>query len=118
VDDDSRQRLMEEGRQAFNRGEFFEAHEFWEEVWNEIDDPDRTWVQGLIQIATGLHKLASGRPDVCLTLLQKALAKLTEVPLVLDGFATRALRDDAARLYHAVARREAVVATTLKLARG
>ena len=108
---------MEEGRQAFNRGEFFEAHEFWEEVWNEIDDPDRTWVQGLIQIATGLHKLSSGRPDVCLTLFQKALAKLADAPAVLDGYAVGALRDDAARLYHKVTRREPVDAKAIQLAR-
>src|SRR5262249_13857653 len=46
-----RRRLMDQGRAAFNRGEFYEAHEFWEEVWNEIDDPERLWVQGMIQVA-------------------------------------------------------------------
>jgi predicted metal-dependent hydrolase len=90
---------MEEGRRAFNRGEFYEAHEFWEEVWNEIDDPERAWVQGMIQIATGLHKLVRERPDVCRTLLAKALAKLDDAPATLDGYGLATLRADATRLY-------------------
>jgi predicted metal-dependent hydrolase len=86
---------MREGREAFNRGEFFEAHEFWEEVWNVVDDPDRRWIQGMIQIATGLHKLAGQKPDVAITLLQKALAKLHDCPRTLDGFALGAMRTQA-----------------------
>ena len=44
MDEAERQRLMEAGRAAFNRGEFYEAHEHWEDVWNEVDDPERTWI--------------------------------------------------------------------------
>ena len=94
MDRDERLRLMNEGQRAFNRGEFYEAHEFWEEVWNEIDDPERQWVQGMIQIATGLHKLTRDRPDVCRTLLVKALAKL-EGASELDGYDLPRLREDA-----------------------
>src|SRR3954452_824676 len=108
MDESERRRLMEEGRGAFNRGEFYEAHEFWEDVWNEIDDPDRTWVQGMIQIATGLHKLQRDRPDVCMTLLAKALTKLTDSPAALDGYALGKLRDDAIRVYHSLDHREKV----------
>jgi predicted metal-dependent hydrolase len=106
MDREQRRELMAAGRGAFNRGEFFEAHEFWEEVWDVADDPDRTWIQGLIQVATGLHKLAHGRPDVCRTLLHKALAKLHDVPGALDGLAAGRLRDQAAELLAALERRE------------
>jgi predicted metal-dependent hydrolase len=105
MDRDERLRLMNEGQRAFNRGEFYEAHEFWEEVWNEIDDPERQWVQGMIQIATGLHKLTRDRPDVCRTLLVKALAKL-EGASELDGYDLPRLREDAAALLAAIDRRE------------
>ena len=96
--DDDRRRLMSDGRNAFNRGEFYEAHEFWEEVWNEIDDPDRTWVQGLIQIATGLHKLSRDQRAVARTLLEKALRKLGDAPAALDGFDVAQLRADATQV--------------------
>ena len=51
-----------EGRSAFNRGEYFQAHELWEEAWKELDGVDRILVQGLIQIAAGLHHLQQRRP--------------------------------------------------------
>jgi uncharacterized protein len=108
MDSTERKRLMDEGRRAFNRGEFYESHELWEEVWDVIDDPDRLWVQGMIQIATGLHKLSRDRPDVCRTLLTKALAKLADAPPALDGFDLARLRADAEAVLAAIARQEKV----------
>jgi hypothetical protein len=76
---------MEQGRAAFNRGEFFLAHELWEELWLELRElPDRSRalrlrVQGLIQIAAGLHHLQGGRRRPATTLLCRGLAKLTPV---------------------------------------
>src|SRR5438552_14835998 len=100
--DEERVALMAKGRAAFNAGEFYEAHEFWEEVWNEIDAPARTWVQGLIQVATALHKLAAGRDDVCATLLAKALGKLAGAPDALDGVDVAAARTGAERILAAI----------------
>ena len=45
MEESRRRALLIEGRDAFNRGEYYEAHEHWEDVWNEIDDPERTWAQ-------------------------------------------------------------------------
>jgi predicted metal-dependent hydrolase len=86
-------RLLEEGRRAFNRGEFYEAHEFWEEVWNVIDDPERTWIQGLIQAATGLHKLVREQYTPARTLFAKALAKLADAPPDFAGYDVGKLRE-------------------------
>src|SRR5437762_3525728 len=48
------------GAQLFNRGEFWEAHEAWEAVWNEAraaGDPAGTaCAQGLIQVAAAFLK--------------------------------------------------------------
>ncbi len=66
-----RRELMAEGRAAFNRGEFYEAHEHWEEVWLEVDDPDHRWIQGPT-------RPASRR-------LGRALDKLSDAPDTLDG---------------------------------
>jgi predicted metal-dependent hydrolase len=38
----------------FNEGNFFEAHEVWEEIWTECRDPSRLFYQGLIQAAVCL----------------------------------------------------------------
>jgi predicted metal-dependent hydrolase len=38
----------------FNRGDFFEAHEAWEDVWVDCAGEERVFYQGLIQAAVGL----------------------------------------------------------------
>src|SRR5262245_9666133 len=85
MDAQTRRRLMHEGAAAFRRGEFYEAHELWEEVWDVADDPDRRFIQGMIQLATGLHKLARGRSDLTLGLFERAFKKLEDAPAELDG---------------------------------
>ncbi len=75
--DDSEQ--LEPGRAAFNRGEYFLAHELWEEVWRKVDDADRRLcVQGLIQIAAGLHHLQQHRAGPAAGLLRKGLEKVSK----------------------------------------
>lgn len=50
--------LLEEGLLLFNEGNFYDAHEVWEDLWRETVDPLRkTCYQGLIQAAVGLHHL-------------------------------------------------------------
>jgi hypothetical protein len=44
----------------FNAGDFFEAHEVWEDLWAESHGDDRRFVQGLIQAAVGLFHFSSG----------------------------------------------------------
>ena len=106
---------MARGREAFNRGEFFEAHELWEEVWNESDDPERTWIQGLIQVATALHKLGRGRDDVCEILLRKALPKLASAPTELTGVDVESARGGAKRVLDGIAAGRAPEPTSVRV---
>jgi uncharacterized protein len=71
---------IEAGRSAFNRGQFFEAHELWEEVWRGLEGDPRTQLQGLIQVAAGLHHLGRQRPRPAARLLKKGLEKLRPDP--------------------------------------
>ena len=64
------------GRAAFNRQEFFAAHELWEVAWHQLRGDERRFVQGLIQLAAALHHLQGHRPRPAERLLTKALAKL------------------------------------------
>jgi predicted metal-dependent hydrolase len=69
---------LERGRAAFNRGEYFHAHELWEEVWRELAGVERSLMQGLIQIAAGLHHLQQRRPRPAAGLLRKGLDKISQ----------------------------------------
>lgn len=49
-----------EGIAFFNECEFFEAHEVWEDLWADVEGPDRRFYQGLIQLAVCLHHFGNG----------------------------------------------------------
>jgi len=68
--------LLAPGRAAFNRGDFFAAHELWETVWRELAGDDHAVVQGLIQVAAGLHHAQRGRPRPAARLLARGASKL------------------------------------------
>lgn len=48
------------GIEFFNRCDFFEAHEAWEELWTDYQGPSRKFYQGLIQAAVALHHFGNG----------------------------------------------------------
>jgi predicted metal-dependent hydrolase len=53
---DQRRRLIREGIEQFRRGEYFAAHETWEEIWRSTTPEPKTLFQGLIQVAAALHQ--------------------------------------------------------------
>lgn len=44
----------------FNRRDFFEAHEVWEDLWADAAGPERRFYQGLIQAAVALFHFGNG----------------------------------------------------------
>ena len=49
--------LFQEGLTYFKSGEYFEAHESWEELWSDFYLKDRRFVQGLIQLSVSFVHL-------------------------------------------------------------
>jgi uncharacterized protein len=54
---EERRRLLQAGIEHFNRAEFYDAHEVWEDVWRSNLPEPRKLLQGLIQVAAGLHQI-------------------------------------------------------------
>ena len=80
-----------DGIRLFNEGEFWEAHEAWEEIWLEAEDGYRLYFQGLIQVAAALHHLARENWGGMAALLRQAIEKLEDyrprtLGLDVDGF--------------------------------
>jgi len=73
-------RLLEDGIVLFDRGQFFEAHEGWEDAWRRARGEDEVFLHGLIQVAAGFHKLQCGQPSGTVSLLSKGVAKLAAIP--------------------------------------
>jgi predicted metal-dependent hydrolase len=72
---DEETRLMQEGADLFNAGQFFECHEVWEDVWNAQAPSERHFLQGLIQIAVGCEHFNRGNLRGAVALLERGLKK-------------------------------------------
>jgi uncharacterized protein len=90
-----KQERFERGLEHFNAREFFEAHEVWEEVWLTEDEPEKTFLQGIIQIAAALHHYLRGNTDGAETLLAAGIVKISRFPAQHRGLAIHDLRDEA-----------------------
>jgi len=86
---------FERGLVHFNAREFFEAHEVWEEVWLVEGEPEKTFLQGIIQIAAAFHHYRRGNTDGAETLLAAGIVKITRFPADHRGLAILDLREDA-----------------------
>jgi uncharacterized protein len=92
-----RKKKFEVGRAYFNAKKFFEAHEFWEEIWLLEPEPDKTFLQGLIQIAAAFHHYQRKNPEGAESLLASGIVKLTRFPDNHHGLAIGELRAIAKR---------------------
>ena len=68
------------GITLFNGRKFFEAHEAWEEIWLAETELEKTFLQGLIQLAAAFHHQARGNTRGMRSLLAAGLAKLERFP--------------------------------------
>ncbi len=71
--------VLARGVEIFNRGEYFEAHDVWEEHWLNTHGSDRCFLQGLIQTAAALYKLEMGNVAGMSKLLSDAVEALGKV---------------------------------------
>lgn len=72
----------------FDSGDYFEAHEVWEDLWNEAHGARHAFLQCLIQVAVALHHGRNGNWNgarkLCasaLGYLEKGRAEANEVDL-------------------------------------
>jgi predicted metal-dependent hydrolase len=90
---ESRQFLT--GVELFNARKFFQAHEVWEELWLAELEPEKSFLQGLIQLAAACHHQGRGNPSGARSLATTGLAKLARFPDDHRGIAVAELRSDA-----------------------
>jgi hypothetical protein len=61
----------------FNAGDFFEAHEVWEDLWADSHGAERRFYQGLIQAAVGLCHFGNGNLNGALKLYRSSRDYMT-----------------------------------------
>src|SRR6185436_20876506 len=52
--------VLEQARELFNAGEYFECHEVLEGPWLATAEPERTFLKGLIHAAVSLYQYQRG----------------------------------------------------------
>jgi len=68
---------LDRAAELFNTGLYFEVHELLEPYWMRAQAEEREVLQGLIQVAAGLHHLKSGNHKGARSLLAQGLLKLS-----------------------------------------
>ena len=91
------------GIKLFNSAAFFEAHEVLEDVWRAAPEPEKKFLQGLIQIAVALHHHSKGNLVGACSLLGRASRNLSGYPEDFGGLHLGQLLQSIAQLQRALA---------------
>jgi len=68
-------KLFIDGINAFNKRQFYDAHEFWEDLWLNYKLEDANFVQGLIQLAVSYFHFFNKNLNGARSMMKKSLAK-------------------------------------------
>ena len=83
------------GIEQFNAHEFWEAHESWELVWLPAPEPDKTFLQGIIQVSAGLYHYQEDNLIGARSLMRRGLDKIEPFPESYRGLRLEELRVSA-----------------------
>lgn len=61
------------GIQAFNQGEFYAAHEYFEDAWRETSDESRDFYRALLMLSGGYFRLTEDRTDAAMKFFTRAI---------------------------------------------
>ena len=67
---------FQQGLELFNAGEWYAAHDLFEELWHETADPERRSLQGILQVAVAQLHLQRGNRRGATILFGEALGRL------------------------------------------
>ena len=80
TEEEFKEKLFQEGLSHYRSGDFFEAHESWEELWSDYYLADRKFVQGLIQLSVSFVHMGNGNMNGAKSLLNKSKEKFQLFP--------------------------------------
>ena len=84
---------LAEGLRCYRTQQFFEAHEHWEAVWLTLREPEKSFLQALIQITAAFHHLQRGNRHGAISLLRRSLRRIESAPSHFCGVSVIPLRE-------------------------
>jgi predicted metal-dependent hydrolase len=86
--------LVLKGIEEFNKGEFYECHEYLEEAWMQEPRRVRFLYQGILQVGVGFYHLGNGNWRGATGLLRNGTIRLKEFePVTLNIDVARLVRE-------------------------
>lgn len=82
------------GLTCYCAAQFFDAHEHWESVWLTLEEPEKSFLQSLVQVTAAFHHLQADNPTGAISLLRRALKRLSLCPAVFGGIDVASLRNE------------------------
>ena len=70
-----KEELFLKGLDSFNKHSFYDAHEYWEDLWSDYRLKDAKFIQGLIQLSVGYFHISNLNINGARGLLNKCLLK-------------------------------------------
>jgi predicted metal-dependent hydrolase len=92
--------LVLRGIEEFNRGEYFECHEYLEEAWMQESGRVRYLYQGILQVGVGFYHLKNGNWRGATGLLRNGTIRLKEFEPVTLGVDVAKLVHESERCLH------------------
>jgi predicted metal-dependent hydrolase len=83
---------LAEGLACYRRAEFFEAHEHWELVWLELEEPEKSFLQAVIQTTAAFHHFYAGNPIGAASLMRRAVRRMDACSKEFGGLDVERLR--------------------------
>lgn len=87
---------LAEGLGCYRRREFFDAHEHWELVWLRLEEPEKSFLQAIIQVTAAFHHWQKRETAGTESLLRRVQRRLVLCPAVFGGIAVAQLREEIA----------------------
>ncbi len=84
--------LFQKGIDAFNNRCYYDAHEYWEELWLDYKLKDAIFIQGLIQLAVSYFHLFNNNLNGSRSMIRKCLGKFEGINIA-RGMAINELRE-------------------------
>ena len=78
---------LAEGLFCYRREAFFDAHEHWESVWLGLEEPEKSFLQALIQMTAAFHHLKNGNSAGAVSLLRRTRRRIETCPPSFGGIA-------------------------------
>ena len=73
-------RKVKQGIEYFNKADFYEAHEYFEDAWRETEDDSREFYRALLHLSGGYYRLTQDRSSAARKFFMRSLHWLETFP--------------------------------------